>query len=190
MDMDQAAIVAGRRAFLARAGIATLGIGAVGLMPGAAFAAAPASDDVGVIQNALAIEHEGIAAYQIAGKSGLLSPGTLKVAQLFMGHHQQHRDSLAKLVGQLGGTPVQPKSDAQYIADLKLGALKSEADVVALATVLERGAAATYIGQISALKDFKTARLFAAISADEALHWTTLNNAAGTPIPAAAYVFD
>jgi demethoxyubiquinone hydroxylase (CLK1/Coq7/Cat5 family) len=106
-----------------------------------------------------------------------------------MGHHQAHRDSLARLVSTAGGKPVEAKTDEQYIAELGLASLKSEADVVALATTLERGAASAYIGQISALKEPKLAKLFASISADEAIHWTTLNNAAGTPIPASAYVF-
>jgi len=38
-----------------------------------------------------------------------------------MGHHEAHRDSLAKLVMQAGMKPVEPKSDAQYVAELKLG---------------------------------------------------------------------
>lgn len=190
MRLDQPQLVSGRREFLVRAGVASLGIGAASLAGGAALAASTAqSRDVDVIQTALALEHEGIAAYQIAGKSGLLSPGTLKLALIFMGHHQAHRDSLAKLVSQAGDRPVEPKSDAQYISELKLDALKSEGDVVALATRLERGAASAYIGQITALRDPKLTRLFAEISADEAIHWTTLNNAMGTPIPAAAYVF-
>src|SRR3546814_15886568 len=70
-----------------------------------------------------------------------------------------------------------------YIGVLKLGSLKTEGDVVALATALERGAASAYIGQIAALREPKLAQLFASISADEATHWTTLNNAAGTPLP-------
>lgn len=190
MRFDQPALVSDRREFLSRAGAASFGIGAAALAGGAALAASPARPgDVGVIQTALALEHEGIAAYQIAGKSGLLSPGTLKLALIFMGHHQAHRDSLAKLVSQAGGKPVEPKTDAQYISELKLDALKSEGDVVALATTLERGATSAYLGQITALKDPKLAKLFAEISADEAIHWTTLNNAMGTPIPAAAYVF-
>ena len=190
MHLDRPQFVGGRREFLTRAGAASLGVGAAGLLGGKALAEATGpSGDIGVIQTALALEHEGIAAYQIAGKSGLLSPGTLKLALLFLGHHQAHRDSLARLVSQAGDKPVEPKTDAHYIADLKLDALKSESDVVALATRLERGAASAYIGQISALKDAKLARLFAEISADEAIHWTTLNNAAGTPIPASAYVF-
>jgi hypothetical protein len=179
-----------RRKFLARAGVATLAAGTASLFASRAMSTTMVrANDVGVIQTALALEHEGIAAYRIAGKSGLLSPGTLKLALVFMGHHKAHRDSLAKLVAAAGGKPAEPKTDSQYIAELKLGSLKSEADVVALATMLERGAASAYIGQITALKDPGLAKLFASISADEAIHWTTLNNAAGTPIPAAAYVF-
>src|SRR3546814_30167 len=178
-----------RRNFLAHAGMAALGVGASSLLPGRAVAAATPPDDIGVIQTALTLEHEGIAAYQIAGKSGLLSPGTLKLALVFLGHHQAHRDSLAKLVADAGGKPVEPKTDAQYIEELKLGSLKTEGDGVALATALERGAASAYIGQIAALREPKLAQLFASISADEATHWTTLNNAAGTPLPTAAYLF-
>lgn len=189
MATYQRAAVGDRRKFLT-SGAMVLGIGAASSLVGGRAAAATAqTDDLGVIQTALALEHEGIAAYRIAGKSGLLSPATLKVAQTFMGHHEAHRDSLAKLVSGLGGKPAEPKTDADYAADLNLGALKSESDVVALATTLERGAASAYIGQISSLKDPAIARLFASLSADEAVHWATLNNAAGTPIPAAPYLF-
>ncbi|WP_407352092.1 DUF4439 domain-containing protein [Luteimonas sp. R10] len=178
-----------RRSFLAHAGMATLGAGAPSLFPSRALATTNQPDDIGVIQTALALEHEGIAAYQIAGKSGLLSQGTLKLALVFLGHHQAHRDSLAKLVAEAGGKPVEPRTDAQYIEALKLGSLKTEADVVALATTLERGAASAYIGQIAALREPKLAQLFANLSADEAVHWATLNSAAGAPIPTAAYLF-
>src|SRR3546814_12132733 len=85
-------------------------------------------------------------------KSGLLSPGTLKLALVFLGHHQAHRDSLPKLVADAGGKPVEPKTDAQYIEELKLGSLKTEGDVVALATALQRGAASAYLGQHAALR--------------------------------------
>lgn len=193
MDIEHRSIAGNRRAFLQQAGLVMLGAGAASvataLPAGAAAAATRPGSDVGVIQTALALEHEGIAAYRLAGKSGLLSPGTLKVALIFMGHHEAHRDSLAKLVSQAGSKPVEPKSDAEYVADLKLGSLKSEKDVVSLATMLEHGAASAYIGQINAIRDPKLANLFASISADEALHWTTLNAAAGAPIPTSAFIF-
>ena len=69
------------------------------------------SKDLEIIQGAIAGEHAGIAAYRIAGASGLLAPDTLKVALLFKSHHEGHRDALAKLVSDIGATPVAPKSD-------------------------------------------------------------------------------
>jgi rubrerythrin len=191
MDILDRSIAGNRRAFLRDAGALTLGAAAAGLITDRPALAAPPKfrSDVGVIQTALALEHEGIAAYRLAGKSGLLSKGTLEVALLFMGHHEAHRDSLAKLVSQAGEKPVEPRSDEQYVAELKLATLKSEKDVVALATALEHGAASAYIGQINAIRDPKLANLFASISADEALHWTALNAAGGGQIPRSAYVF-
>ena len=191
MDIEDRSIAGSRRSFLQQAGALAVGAGAAGLIAARpAIAAAPRlRSDVGVIQTALALEHEGIAAYRLAGKSGLLSKGTLQVATIFMGHHEAHRDSLAKLVIKAGSKPVAPKSDAQYVAELNLASLKSEKDVVALATTLEHGAASAYIGQINAIKDPKLANLFASISADEALHWTALNAAGGGQIPKSAYVF-
>jgi hypothetical protein len=192
MDSDDRSLAGSRRTFLQQAGVLTLGAGAAGLIGAGPAIAAPRPKfrtDVGVIQTALALEHEGIAAYRLAGKSGLLSKGTLQVATIFMGHHEAHRDSLAKVVMQAGAKPVEPKSDAQYVAELNLASLKSEKDVVALATTLEHGAASAYLGQITAIRDPKLANLFASISADEATHWTTLNAAGGGQIPKSAYIF-
>src|SRR3546814_16123677 len=110
-----------RRNFLAHAGMAALGVGASSLLPGRAVAAATPPDDIGVIQTALTLEHEGIAAYQIAGKSGLLSPGTLKLALVFLGHHQAHRESLAKLVADAGGKPVEPTTAQPQQQETQLG---------------------------------------------------------------------
>jgi rubrerythrin len=176
---------ASRRTLLAGAGLL---IGAASLA-GRATAAANPAGDVAVMQGALGLEHEGIAAYRLAGASGLLRPDTLKVALIFKGHHEQHRDALANLIRKAGGKPVEPKADADYVKALDLGALASQADVVALATKLELGATNAYAGQVAALHDPQLARLFTQLSADEAVHWTTLNNAAGTPIPAKAFLF-
>jgi rubrerythrin len=171
----------------------TSGIGAFAMVGGPAVAATKkksnGGQDVGIMQGALALEHEGIAAYRLAGASGLLTPATLKVALIFMGHHQQHRDSLAALITKAGGKPVDPKSDEQYVQELDLGALKSEGDVVTLATRLELGATNAYAGQVAALQDRKLVHLFTQLATDETVHWTTLNNALGKPIPAQAYLF-
>lgn len=147
------------------------------------------TQDVGAIQGALAGEHAGIAAYRIAGESGLLVPETLKIAQLFKSHHEAHRDALAKLVSDIGTTPVEPKGDAEYISELKLDTLQSQAEVLALATTLEHIAATGYISHMSAIRDPGLAQIFAQISADEVIHWTTLNGATGGSLPADPYAF-
>jgi rubrerythrin len=175
-----------RRSLLAGAGLIA---GGLAFAAGGAARASTRSGDVQVMQGALAVEHEGIAAYRLAGASGLLQPDTLKVALTFKGHHEQHRDALADLIRKAGGRPVEPKADADYVRELNLGALKSQTDVVRLATQLELGATNAYAGQVAALRDPQLAQLFAQLSADEAVHWTTLNNAAGTPIPAKAFLF-
>ncbi|MBX9884678.1 MAG: ferritin-like domain-containing protein [Novosphingobium sp.] len=186
-----------RRALFRSGGMAAAGLGLASL--GAPLLAAPRhtahkkssaiEGDIGVLQGALALEHEGIAAYRIAGGSGLLSKGVLDVALVFLGHHQGHRDSLAKLIGDAGAKPVEPKSDADYIKELNIAALKSEGDVVKFAAGLEQGAANAYVGQVAALQDHQLAHLFAQLATDEAVHWAILNNAAGGTIAKAAYLF-
>ena len=185
MNRSQDTIVTSRRTLLVGAGLL---IGAASLATPAA-AANPAAGDVAAMQAALALEHEGIAAYRLAGASGLLQPDTLKVALIFKGHHEQHRDALAALIGKAGGKPAEPKTDAVYVNELSLNTLKSQTDVVVLATKLELGAANAYAGQVAALRDPQLAHLFTQLSADEAVHWATLNNAAGTPIPTKAFLF-
>jgi hypothetical protein len=174
-----------RRSILAGAGLLAASMPAIA----AAGSKGDTARDVDIMQGALALEHEGIAAYRLAGGSGLLKPETLKVALLFKGHHEQHRDALAALITKAGGKPVGPKSDPDYVQELNLGSLKTESDIVVLATKLELGATNAYAGQVAALRDHQLAHLFTQLCSDEAIHWTTLNNAAGVPIPAKAFVF-
>ncbi len=185
-----------RRALFRSAGVAVAGIGmasiATPLLAGGATTKrkiATTGSDVSVMQGALALEHEGIAAYRIAGGSGLLSKGVLDVALLFLGHHEGHRESLAKLIAAAGGKPVEPKTDAEYIKELNIASLKSEGDVIKFAAGLEQGATNAYVGQLAAIKDHQLARLFGQLGTDEAVHWAILNNAAGGTIPKAAYLF-
>lgn len=181
-----------RRSFLRGIGFTAVNLGlmaATSPVWAATQVGSNADSDVNIMQGALAIEHDGIAAYRLAGASGLLTPGTLKVATIFMGHHQQHRNSLETLITKAGGSPVMPKSDAQYTQELNLSALKSEGDVVALAAKLEQGATNAYAGQVAAPQNRQLTHLFTQLCADESVHWTTLNNAMGVPIPMKAYLF-
>ena len=191
-DLTPETTVQARRLVMQRGGLVALagGIATLGLTPRRANAQmSNSSGDVAVMQVALALEHEGIAAYRLAGGSGLLTPGTLKVALVFKGHHEQHRDSLAALITKAGGKPVEPKADPDYVKELDLGSLKTEGDVVKLATKLEQGAANAYTGQVAALQDHKLAHLFTQLATDESVHWAVLNGALGQPVPAHAYLF-
>ena len=195
--MDRIVRESDRRAVLRAAGLASATIALGGLSAVEAAAAtstrhrggAAAAADVSVMQGALALEHEGIAAYKIAAGSGLLSAGTIAVATVFLGHHEGHRDALAKLIGAAGSTPVEPKTNDEYIRALNIAALKSEADVVKFAAGLEQGAANAYVGQIAAIHDRQLSHLFAQLGADEAVHWALLNSAAGGSVPKSAFLF-
>src|SRR3546814_18118758 len=96
------------------------------------------TQDVEAIQGVIAGEHAGIAAYRIAGESGLLVPETLKIAQLFKIHHEAHRDSLAKLISDIGTTPVVPQRHAELTSLLKIDPLTSQSVALSLATPLSR----------------------------------------------------
>ncbi len=182
-----------RRNFLGRStGIALSGA-AVALLAGnsrlAVAATGNPSGDVNILNVALGLEHEAIAAYQVGAESGLLQKPVLDTAVLFQSHHKQHRDALVATIEKLGGKPVNAKSNADYAAGLGAGGLKSQADILTLAARLELGAANAYIGVIPAFSEKDLAKVAARLAADETMHWSLLANALGKPVPMAALSF-
>ena len=180
--------LATRRAFLGRSG-ALLSTGAVALLAGCQRRAVAAkadtqsmANDVGILNAALAAEHEGVAAYQVGAESGLLQKAVLDLAVQFQGHHKAHADLLAATVKQLGGKPVGPKDTYMFPTDK----LKSQADVLRFAAQLEFGAVTAYLGAVPVLNDRELARAAASILGDEAMHAAVLRYALGeNPVPAA-----
>lgn len=171
----------------------TLSVAGVAVLLGASVAAlgtrpAYAKQDVEILNAAIGLEHEGIAAYQIAAESGLLQPEVLQVGITFQGHHRLHRDELIKAVKALGGAPAEAKTLEQYAADLKASTLKDQADVLKLALGLERGAANAYLSLIPSLgPDFH--QIAGRMAGDEAFHVAILANALGEPIPKEGLMF-
>ncbi|HKQ14969.1 MAG TPA: ferritin-like domain-containing protein [Steroidobacteraceae bacterium] len=184
-----------RRALLADAGKLTLSAGAIALLAGndalANTAGADAAKDSGILNIALALEHEAIAAYQIGAESGLLAKEVLPVAVLFQSHHKAHRDALADTVRKLGGTPVAEQAMDAYVKSSKLNvaAIKSQGDVLALAQRLELGAANAYLGVIPAFGDRDLAKIAGRLAADETMHYTALTQALGGKLPSGALSF-
>ena len=107
-----------RRRFLRGAGIATLSATAIAVLGGREALAqgmkGDMSKDVAILNVALGLEHEAIAAYQIGAESKLLKKPVLGVAVLFQSHHKEHRDALIATINKLGGKPVAAKSMQEY----------------------------------------------------------------------------
>ena len=186
----------GRRRFLRVAGTGVLSAAAVGILAGNSAMAASkakgkksAEHDAAILNVALGLEWEGIGAYQLGAESGLLSQGVLPVAVMFQSHHKAHAEALVNAIHQLGGKAVEPKSSAEYATALNAGALKSEADVLALALKLEKGAANAYLGVIPSFTDPAFAQVSCRLAADEVMHWTVLAQATGRPLPTEAIYF-
>lgn len=150
--------------------------------------AQPTSQDVQILNAAIGLEHEGIAAYTIAAGSGLLQPAVTQIGVTFRGHHMTHRDALMNAVRQLGGTPVEAKSEAEYVQSLNVAALRNQTDVLRLALRLERGAANAYLSLIPQM-GAAYHQVAARMAGDEAFHAAILANALGEPIPQQGLMF-
>ncbi|WP_109354745.1 ferritin-like domain-containing protein [Sphingorhabdus sp. EL138] len=180
------ALIGGASKTLSVAGLAMI-------VSGCSYAAAPTSagatsQDVEILNAAIALEHEGIAAYQIAATSGLLQPAVVEIGVTFQGHHKGHRDLLIKAVEQLGGTATEEQSQDHYVEALGVASLKNQEDVLRLALKLERGAANAYLGLIPSLgNDFH--QVAAQMAGDEAFHAAILASALGESIPKAPLMF-
>jgi rubrerythrin len=178
--------IAGRRAFIGKAGI-VLSATAVALMAGRESLAAAvqdgpaaASDDVRILNTALGAEHQAVAAYQVGASSGLLEKAVLGLAVQFQGQHKEHVEVLAKTIARLGGKPVAALEKYSFPTDK----LKSQPDVLRFAAGLEQGAVSAYLGAVPVFHNRDLARAAASILGDEAMHWAILRQALGeVPVP-------
>ena len=137
---------------------------------------APA-DDILLMNTALALEHQAIWAYGLAGNSGLLSAKAKDVGLLFQGSHEIHRDLLVDTIKRKGGQPVDSKKE--YTFDVPL---KKEEDVLELAFKLEVGAARAYLSVIDKFQDRALSASAGRILSDEVLHATVLRSVLGKDV--------
>ncbi len=124
--------------------------------------------DLTILNAALYLEHEAIAAYEAGAGSGLLSADVLTVAAAFMDDHRYHRDGIAGVLESLGQTPAEAEPGYRF------GRLRDANDILKLALRLEDGAAAAYRTLASSIQN-KTVLNFAAhVLVDEVRHSTVL----------------
>ena len=148
------------------------------------MAAANPNDDVAILNTALGLEYQAIAAYQVGAESGLLQRPVLDLAVQFQGDHKKHAEILTSTIAKMGGAPVMAKKPADY--GFPTASLKSQAGVLKFAANLEQGAASAYLGAVPAFMSKDLAKYAASILGDEAMHWAVLRNALGeNPVPAA-----
>jgi hypothetical protein len=138
--------------------------------------------DLELLNDALAGEHFGIAAYEAALGTGLLDDGTAAVARAFQSDHQQHRNLLTKEIFARGGTPVVALEAGDYAKEYP--PLVTAAGIVAYATELEAGATRASVASVAHYQDRQLALLAAQIGGVEAQHWAVLLAAVGAhPVP-------
>ncbi len=179
-----------RRNLITGAGKLTMSATAIALLAGCESMAATTAktgstaDDIAVLNTALGLEYQAIAAYQVGAESGLLQKPVLDIAVQFQGDHKKHAEVLASTVAKFGGTAVAMKKPADY--KFPVDQLKSQADVLRFAAGLEKGAASAYLGAVPVFNNKDLAKAAASILGDETMHWAILLNALGqNPVPGA-----
>ncbi|MBW4583588.1 MAG: ferritin-like domain-containing protein [Tildeniella nuda ZEHNDER 1965/U140] len=140
------------------------------------------ANDAKVLNGALFYEHQAIWAYSFAaGKltNTAVGKAVLAIALANQADHKRHRDTLATVITQLGGTPIAAQQQYDVSSYLKAGegALDSDVNIAKLALALETDAAIAYSREIAQLKTPALVTAGASIGATEASHATLIRSA-------------
>jgi rubrerythrin len=136
--------------------------------------------DVRILNGAIQLENTAIVAYTKG--AALLNGAVLAAAKQFRDQEIEHADGLAKAVQQLGGKPT------KQTMQLDFSGLKSQKDVLELATSVENVAIATYVEAIPKLSTPELRAVAAQILTNEAEHVSVLLGALGRPPVPDAFV--
>lgn len=140
--------------------------------------------DVDILNDSLAGEYFGIAAYEAAIGTGLLEDQVREVAQQFQEDHRQHARRIEDAIAALGEDPIRAKTWEQYAAEFPPPPLDSQADVLRYAASLEQSGASASVASVGELYSPDLAQLAASIGGVEAMHWSVLLGALGeNPVP-------
>ncbi|HEY5209709.1 MAG TPA: ferritin-like domain-containing protein [Stellaceae bacterium] len=179
-----------RRGLLTSTKKLTLSAFAVALLAGhptlAAEPSAGTSDDVELLDTALVLEHQAIAAYQIGIQSGLLEKAVLDIALQFQGDHKKHAELVAATIVKLGGKPVKMRKITEY--GVPVDKIKTQTDIIKFAAELEHGAALAYVSTIPVFTNRDIAKAAATILGTETIHWAVLRKALGLNPDAAPFI--
>jgi len=160
-----------RRQVLQAGGLSVAAGVVISAMPAAALVRY--EGDLAILNVALGLEHQAIAAYDAGAASKLLSADQLKLAVSFQNDHKRHRDALTSFIKRFGGTPVAPKPAYDF------GAITSATDIVKLAQSLEDGAMGAYLANAGKLGNREILNAAVPILEDEVRHNTVFKQLLG-----------
>lgn len=181
-----------RRSFVKTAGIAGAGSALLsvggGLVPFTRLGGLAGAQEAGLTDTVIAgyaqsVELAAVAAYTAAAPA--LKGDTLAVAQLFLGHHQDHADAFGAVAGDDARPEPNPKLVAAVTPTLEAVAAAVKAgtdvttDVLKFALTVENQAAFTYAAALTLLQDPAYAAATSTILPIEAQHATVLALALG-----------
>ncbi len=127
--------------------------------------------DAALLNAALALEHQAIAAYDAGAGTGLLKGETLDLARHFQSQHRAHRDLLVGEIRKLGGTPAVALASYTFKGrDDAPIEFKTAEDILVFALGLEGGAASAYLGLLPQLTSKALLSTIAGIACDESQH--------------------
>lgn len=170
---------AGRRSFLKKAaagtGVIAFGSGIVPIRSLLPVAGAQELDDVTIAVFAESVELAAVEAYKAGAP--LLSAEVLPVAELFLGHHQEHAGAFAALAGD--AATGEPNAALLEALGPTIQGLTDEAGVLGFAKTVENQAVATYAFALTALTSTEAASGTATILPVESAHAAALSLALG-----------
>jgi hypothetical protein len=142
--------------------------------------------DVLVLQTASSIEHYAAGVYtRLEGMGLVTAPASSEALRLFADHHTNHGGMFEGATARAGGTPF-TKANPVLSGDVetRVEALRTEADVLALAYSIEQFTAATYTANAAQVSP-GLAPLLVGVASAEARHVTLLATYLGGLFPAA-----
>lgn len=153
--------------------------------------------DVKLLNEGLLLEQTAILAYEAAAGLPFIASdaAVIAVAKLFKSQHEEHRDTLAKWIETIGGTPADPKTAAApQIPAAVLDAAASDDDrkraVLEFARGLEKAAADAYFQLVTQQLQTDFARRSAAeILPVEAQHVAVYDLVLQKEVPVTAALF-
>ncbi|MGZ5325325.1 MAG: ferritin-like domain-containing protein [Solirubrobacterales bacterium] len=146
----------------------------------AAFVAACGDEDSGetdeagdarALNVALAFAYAGTSAYKQT--AALLGP-TQEIGDQFAKQEQEHATAIASAIGDLGGTPVRPKTDSEYAQALGLGKLKTEPEALAFLVEFEQMAIYAWLDAVPKITNHDLRTVAGEIAANGAQHVSVL----------------